>query len=440
MRLDATKRFREPLRNSLRRLTRSRIAHDSAALLIADWSKVALGLIASVVLARALGTQNYGMVILGTALVTTLTQFMSIRTGEGLIRFVGGAVARGNRGEAISFFYVGLGADMAVAAATLAAALIVLPWWVRFYPTSEALSGLVAIYVWSIPFLTLEGSFSSLSYVFKQFRLNAALTTLIGVFRVACLIVLAPLGPQAVMWGHVSIAAFSFLVWLSAGIWLLRRRIGTWHGSSYRNVARRFASFAFHTGVTASLTAVTKNIDVVVLGALRPAEEVAFYRIAYSAANLVAMPVAPVNTVLYPEMNEAWSLDNPQRVRYLIRQYVLYATVITAAIYGSLFVSIDWLVRVLYGAPFQSVANLVRILAVGILLGGVFHWARQATLAKGKPQLATAYSTAALALRLTLLVPLILAFGATGAAWTHVVVMVFTVILIRFYVLPRLGL
>jgi len=177
-----------------------------------------------------------------------------------------------------------------------------------------------------------------------------------------------------------------------------------------------------------------------VLGALRPVEEVGFYRIAYSAASLVSMPVAPVNTVMYPEMNEAWSLDNPQRVRRLIGRYVLHAAVITAAIYASLFVTIDWLVRVFYGVDFHPVGNLVRILGIGVLLGGVFHWARQATMAKGRPELATVYSTASLALRLLLLVPFILAFGAAGAAWTHVIVMIFTVALIRYYVLPRLGL
>lgn len=440
MTLDPISRLRKLCYDSVRRLTRSRIVQDSAALLAADWSKVALGLVTSVALARGLGTQDYGLIVLGVALVTTLTQFMSIRTGEGLVRFVGAAVARGNRQEAISFFYVGVAADIVVALITLAVAMIAIPRWARLYPTSEALGSLAAIYVWSIPFSTLEGSFSSLCYVFKQFRLNATLTILIGVFRVACLVALAPLGPRPVMWGHVAVAAFSFLVWLGAGIRLLAKRISVWRGSRYRETAKRFASFAFHTGVTASLTAISKNLDVVVLGAFRPVAEVGFYRIAYSAASLVSMPVAPVNTVMYPEMNEAWSLDNPQRVKRLVGRYVLHATVITTTIYVSLFLTIDWLVRIFYGTDFHPVGNLVRILGIGVLLGGVFHWARQATMAKGRPELATVYNTASLALRVLLLVPFILAFGAAGAAWTHVIVMIFTVALIRFYVLPRLGL
>ncbi len=440
MTVEVLSHFRQLIWGSLTRLACSRIVHDSAALLIADWSTVVLGLITSVVLARALGSQNYGMLVLGVAVVTTLTQFMSIRTGEGLIRFVGGAVARGDRREALSFFYVGVSADALVSLASVAVALTIIPWWVRAYPTSQALRELALIYVWSIPFATLEGSFSSVCHVFKQFKLYAGLTVLIGLFRVGSLVLLAPLGLRPVMWGYVAVAAFSFLVWLGAGVWLLGNRIGTWRGSGYRRAARKFASFTFHTGITASLTAVSKNLDVLVLGALRPVEEVGFYRIAYSAAGLVAMPVAPVNTVLYPEMTEAWTMENPQRVKRLIRQYVLHAAAVTAAIYVFLFVTIDWLVRIFYGAKFQPVGNLVRILAVAVLLGALFHWARQATLAKGQPHLATAYNAAALALRLALLVPFILAFGAPGAAWAYVIVMLFTVALIRLYVLPRLGL
>jgi O-antigen/teichoic acid export membrane protein len=433
-------RFPDLIRTSLARLVYSRIVHDSAALLIADWSTVALGLIASVILARALGSQGYGTLILGAAVVTTLTQFMSIRTGEGLVRFVGGAVARGDRREAISFFYVGVSADALVSVVTLAVALTVIPWWVRAYPASQLLRELALIYTWSIPFATLEGSFSAVCHVFKQFKLYAGLTILIGLFRVAILVVLAPLGLRPVMWGYVAIAAFSFLTWMGAGMWLLGRRVGTWHGSAYRSAARRFASFTFHTGLTASLTAVSKNIDVLVLGAFRPVAEVGFYRIAYSAAGLVAMPVAPVNTVLYPEMTEAWTMENAARVKRLIRQYVLHAAAVTAAIYVFLLVSIGRLVEIFYGVKFHPVANLVRILGVAVLLGGLFHWARQATLAKGKPHLATVYNSAALALRLALLVPFILAFGVAGAAWAYVIVMLFTVVLIRLYVMPRLGL
>ena len=78
---------------------------------------------------------------------------------------------------------------------------------------------------------------------------------------------------------------------------------------------REFMPFVFHTSVTASLKVITANIDVLILGAMRPISDVAIFRIGRSAAMLVVLPTLPIRTVIYPELNEALAKRDLARAR-----------------------------------------------------------------------------------------------------------------------------
>jgi O-antigen/teichoic acid export membrane protein len=380
------------------------------------------------------------LVIVATTLVNTVIQFATLRTDEALIRFMGASLTQGSHQEAITFFYVGLTADALVSAGTVLLALLLLPVVAHLYPEGAALRPLATIYLVSIPFLTLEDTFASLLSVFKRFGAQAALTVLVALSRLVALIMLAPSGTTAVVWGYVAVSVLSFALTCGVGLRLLRVNLKSFAAGNLRGAWRRFVPFTFHTSLTASLIAVAKNVEILVLGALRPVGEVSFFKIAQSASSLISMPTSPVVTILYPELNEAWARGDRSRARSLVRRYVLYALLVSAGIYVLLFVSVDWLVHAIYGSGYQPVGELVRILGLGVILGNVFHWARQATQARGKPELATFYNFGALALRIACVIPWVFYLGAIGAAWSYDLATCFAVALIVAYVLPRLDL
>ncbi len=432
--------MRERIKNLAGRLARSRIFRASSVLLIANWSSTALSIVTSIILTRLLGADGYGLIVIAIAVVNTITQFMDIRAGEGVIRFMGNALARGEKQEAMAFFYVGISADVLLMLATLVATLIFAPLAVEVSPQREVLRSLVLIYLWTIPFATLEETFSSVLNVFKRFNLLAIGTLVNGLILLAALVALAPYGVAAVMLGYVIAAACSFLLWLVMGLWLILKHVGTLRSVGYWAAWRRFLYFSFHTSFAQSIKAIMSNIDILLIGALRPPAEAGFFRIARSAASLITMPTAPVSDVIYPEMNEAWAVDNLQRVKRLIRQYMLATLGISTAVYTFLAVAADWLVGLLYPPAFAPAANLIRILGIGVVLESIFRWVRRATLAAGQPQLATFYSVAEVLWRFVITIPFVFYMGAMGAALAYVVVVVMTMTLIVLYVVPRIGL
>lgn len=413
-------------------------------LLIANWVTIGLSMVTSFVLARLLGPTNYGLVIIATTIVGTIVNFLDIRVGEGIVRFVGNALAREQRREAMSFFYVGVSADVALMLTTLLVSAIAAPLSARLYPEPDLVRRLVLIYILTIPFSTLEESFTSLINVYKRFNLLASGLIVIGLCRMVTLVLLAPYGIAAVTWGYVIVSAFSFVLWAVIGLWLLISNMGRLEEkvsrADYREAWRQFLPFAFHTSIIASLKAVAANVDVLLLGALRPAAEVSYFNIAHNAATLISIPTVPAISVIYPELNEAWARQDTQRSKSLIRRFSLISLAVGSACWLFLIVTADWLVQLFYGAAYAPVGMLIRILGFGIVLDSVFRWVRPMAMAQNKPQIVTFYSIALILFRIVLLVPFIHYLGATGAALTFDIITVMMALMIVVYAMPRLGL
>jgi len=427
-----------------KRVIQSRIARHSSMLLIANWVTTALAMVTSFVLARLLGPTNYGLVIIAYTIVGTIVNFLDIRVGEGIVRFVGNALAREERREAVSFFYVGVSADIALMLATLLVSAIIAPLSARLYPEPELVRRLVLIYLLTIPFSTLEESFTALVNVYKRFNLLASGMILISLCRTITLTLLAPHGLVAVMWGYVIVSAFSFVLWAVVGLWLLISNIGRLEGkigrADYIGAWRQFLPFAFHTSVIASLKAISANVDVLLLGALRTAAEVSYFNIAHNAATLIAIPTVPAISVIYPELNEAWARQDTKRSKSLIRRFSLISLAVSSACWLFLIVTADWLVWLFYGEAYAPVALLIRILGFGVVLDSVFRWVRPMAMAQNKLPIVTYYSIATILLRIALLIPFIHYLGAVGAALTFDIIMGVMILMIVVYAMPRLGL
>ncbi|HPV06436.1 MAG TPA: oligosaccharide flippase family protein [Aggregatilineales bacterium] len=431
----------ERLRDLFKQAVSSRIIRDSSAMSVASWVSTGISVLTSFALAAILGDEGYGLISIGIALVSTITEFLDIKTSEGLIRFFGNALARGEKREALTFFYVALTADVVLMLATLAAVLLLGPASAEVYgPDADEIRRLVRIYALTIPFAMLQGSFEPILTVMKRFSYLSVGRVLNSIVLTVGLIVGAQFGLEGVMWGYVVGAVVSFLTWaFGAGVNMLRT-FDSARGQDYLGAWKQFIPFSFHTSLTASLKAISHNLDVLVLGAVASPAVAGHFRVARSAATLISMPTLQASAVIYPELIEAWAAQHIERARRLVYQYTRISGLISLAAYAFFLVTADWLVALFYSPDFAPVGNLIRILGFGITLDTIFRWVRPATMAAGKPQVATVYNIGAVVAKVVLLVPLAYLLGAVGAAIAFDATIIVTVLMMVFYALPRLGL
>lgn len=428
------------LRAARNRIFGSRVLRDSSVLLLGNWLNLVIALVTSALLARALGTDGFGAMALAMTFVNFIIMFIDAHTDEALIRFMGAALARGERDAALTFFYAAVALDMLVAGLALGAVVVVVPPVARTYPDGALLEHLVWIYLLSTPFNILQSNFESVFKTFKRFRLSTVIRIASSIFSLILLVGLAAQGVGAVIWGQVVVVIVTFALFAGFAVWLLFKNLRGARARDYRQTFRQLLPFVFHTSFMGSLKSVAANIDILVLGALASTSAVGFYKIARSAVNLIALPVAPVTTVIYPLMNEAWAVGDRARVKYLIQRFMLYSGAITIGLTAVILVTADGLVSAVYGADYLPVATLVRIMSFGVILESVLGWVRTAALSAGKPGLVTFTGTMASIVFIPLDFLLIYHLGAVGSALGYICAVVMMIVLNMIFVQPKLGL
>jgi O-antigen/teichoic acid export membrane protein len=420
------------------RVFTSRVLRDSGVIFIGRWVNLALSILTSALVARALGLEQTGLVTLAMASVSIVVQFIDVRTSEALIRFMGNALARDERDEALSFFYIGLWVDVVVAGLAILLVLLIVPPILGGYPDRDRLLPLFSIFVLTTPFAILQNTFEAPFTIYRRFRLQTLLDIGIGVCSLVILVALAASGMEAVMWGYVLVAILNLLLTGGVAGWLLRQGLSGAQASGYRDRLRQFMPFAFHTSFLSSIKAVSVHVDALLLGALRGPADVAVFDKARSAISLMSLPISPVSSVVYPMMNEAWAKGDLARLKYLIRRFIGFSLALALPTAIVFFLAADWLVWLIYGPEFAPAAGIIRLMLLGMTFELVMGWVRTVALVAGRPELVTYTGITAILARYLPILPLINALGAAGSAIGYNIGAIASVLLNVIFVLPRL--
>lgn len=408
--------LRRTVQRMVWRLWESPIVHGSFSGMIGNFGATALFMARSILIARSLGSEMFGLMAYALALAMFVAEFIDMRGGDLIIRFVGAAVVKKEPVRAATFFRLGVlvdGAASLVALAVIAGVVIPLA---GKHPQHAALQALIRIFMLAVPLRLLKSPFYSLLVALKRFPLMAILQLVTRLVDLGSVLALLPYGAFGVAWSVVFVSGFDLLLTAVISSWVFWRRTGTLQGADYLPAWREFRPFAVYGSLLGSLQALTGSLDVVVLGALRPAAEVGFYSIARSAAMVLATAVGPVSQAVYPLLNEAWALRDRARVHRLIGRLMTVngsASVVASTV---IFFAAGWLVTTFYGPAYLPAAAVLRLLIVFIGLQTVTGWMRQMILIAGFPRSDFVAGLIGTGFFLALLVPFIYRGGVVGLA------------------------
>ena len=151
-----------------------------------------------------------------------------------------------------------------------------------------------------------------------------------------------------------------------------------WFPGRYRRDVSidRFVRFAGALVGTQALAYASKNVDSVLLGALRGPMELGFYNRAYQIVVLPLTQVTgPLSRVAIPVLSRLQ--DTPQVLEQYLRTAQFVTMTATAGFYGALIGFGEPLVELILGPPWTPAAPILQILAISGLfraLGQVPYW------------------------------------------------------------------
>ena len=348
------------------RLRSSQLAHDGAWSVILKAANTLFGFVTTVLLARLLGAEGYGIYAYAYALVTLL----ALPAESGLPNLVVRETARGMaQGRPDIVAGVWRWAGRVVAAVSLALVLVLGPALVAWQGGIHDVQGRTL--AWALPLVPLialgnvrGAALRGLKHIvagqLPEFVLRPGLfLILVGA---AALLASQPLSAPVAMALHVTAAFLAFLF----GAWVLWRHTPP-------AVRRARASVASKTWMTSTVLfalltgfgIVNNQASTIILGALEPPGQVGVFRVAMQVATLAAFGLQAVNLVVAPRFAELYARGEMKRLQRLVtastRAVLVFNVMLTVifAIFGRPFLPL------IFGPDFTASYVPLLIMLVG---------------------------------------------------------------------------
>ena len=375
------------------------MAKGAAWLVGLRWAMRGLGLLSTIILARLLTPQDYGIANLAIMVLGILDAMSEFRIDFVLIQKSHTDRTLYNTAWTLTVLR---GAVMAVLAMIVAT-----PWSQLF--DEPALAPIVYV----LAFTVLLDGFRNVGTIDffrdltleKEFWLN--LLARGGGFLSTVLVAIVLRNYWALIAGYVASKLFFLLLSYVMSSYRPRFSLNGW---------RSILSFSLWMWVNSPLIFLSMQADNFVLGKIFGAEVLGYYAVARRISDLPGSEfVGPVRNSLFPGL--ARVKDQPDQLR---RSFVgalamiMFVGVPAAVGIG---VTAEPFVRVVLGAAWADAAPLIEILMIGsvfLICGAACH---SVFLATGRPDLLTMVVCVRIVALLPLLPAAVSSFGAAGAAW-----------------------
>jgi len=372
-----------------------RVVKNSGYLFSATGLSAAFAMLQGILTARLLGVADFGT--LGAILVFTsvINKFASFRMGELVVKYVGQYSESGDQQRAAAVFKLAALTELAASLVAFGLIWLLAPVGAVYLAKDASLSGWFVFYGLIVLANIISESSTGLLQIYDRFRWMGIISVLQSF--VTLLIITWVYFTQGTMLGILT----AYLVGKTVGalgllLAALTEAGAHWGKNWWRTPLRliqpkmrELAYFAINTNISASLSLLRKDSELLWVSLLRDNVETGYYKLALTLANLVQMPVSPMTQATYPELSREVARKNWSNVRTVLRQGSYLAGGYTLAATLGLLLFGKPLIRFFYKPEFLPAFPALVILLTGFLVLNTFYWSRSALLAIGLPDYPT---------------------------------------------------
>jgi O-antigen/teichoic acid export membrane protein len=374
---------------SLRRDLRKLLAQGTM-LLSGQVAAAALAVVVAVVLARALGEEDYGRYVLVVATVIIVSQVIDVRVWEAATRFASDHLAYERRVEARAVLELAILLNLAgglVAMAILAALAAPIADELLQEPD---LTAAIVVYSAIAPMLALENATAAIFRIFDSFGRLGAL------FAGAALLRLISVGVVVAAGGGLSVILASLLIaetvavagFVATGLRMLGSSLPsdlTFLGrlGAIRGQFRIMGRFLAVSNLTSTLRILNERLDVVLVGALASPAAAGLLGLARTFVQPLVVLYRPFTDSIYPTLFSAAARGELNRARPLLDRMTRLAGTAMLLAAAVLSIASPWLIPAIAGEDFATAWEPLIPLAAGTAILGSLFWLQAAATAVG---------------------------------------------------------
>jgi O-antigen/teichoic acid export membrane protein len=175
-------------------------------------------------------------------------------------------------------------------------------------------------------------------------------------------------------------------------------------------------AFVLQSSAATGLLSLRSALAPLLLGVAAGPTQVGLFRIAQAPQSGFAAASSPVRLILLTEQTRDWERGDEARVLAGVRRYTLLATPLMLVVVPILFWLMPDLIRLVFGERYLDATDAARLILVAAGIQLAIGWTKSLPVAIGRPNLRLVTHGIETAVLLPLVVVLALEWGATGAA------------------------
>ncbi len=357
-----------------------RLVSNSSWLLGANGISAILSFITGILMARALGAEQYGVLALVTSFTSVANQVFDSRSWEVGIKFVTQFWNKGDERRALAVIKLGYFVDIFTALLAFLLVWFSADWGAQSFLGDTTYATFIRINALGLLFGWSSGT-AVLLRVFDHFDVSAKISAFFSLLRLLVIVLVLYIlhgNLEMLLWAYAAIALLTLLVNLTVTTILSRRHFH--HNMLFvslgclRGYGKEIGEFMLSTNVTALLKIVQTNGAVLALGWWSSTTQAGYFKVASSIANNLSLLYGPIFYAVYPEFSHLWQGNKVKEMRALAKKLTFlpmaigFACTVFAILLG------NTLIPLLFGEQYAPTLGALIILFVAQTITACTVW------------------------------------------------------------------
>jgi O-antigen/teichoic acid export membrane protein len=366
-----------------------KVVKNSGYLLSSNLIAMFLSIVQSVFAGRLLGVVGFGVIGTVTVFASTINRLLSFRMNELVVKYYGESMNNHQVQRAAAVIKAAALAEGASAILSFIILVIFAPLAAARLTDDAALAPYFILYGTIILANLVFESSTGILQVNNKFRSQAVINLAASILT-SGIIAWAYIAGRGLKEVLIAYLAGKFLLGIGTiilGFRDLNRTLGRgWWKTSFSHLPplKELAKFAFSTNLSSTIIMLVRDNEILWVAYFLTPLEVGYTKTALAIINLVQIPINPLISTTYPEINRAVVSRNWDQLRSLLRKVTIISggwtifTGIGLAVFGR------WLLG-FYGPDFIPAYLPMLIFLAGFGFANIFFWSRPLLLSLGLP-------------------------------------------------------
>jgi len=388
----------------------------------ANGVEYAASFIQSILLARFLGMEGFGLFVLVSTYIVIVNKIVDFRVWEVVTKYVAEFKEKDDLPSALSMIKLSYLVDFLSGVLSFLFILFSAGWICQHVLHRPDVQTAAKVYALVLLISTTQGTSSAVLRVFDKFRIQGLLSAFGSVITLGFIVGALLMRPEfiAVFWAIVWAAVVNAVIMTFVTVKHIAPYFqGMWERSKISLLKDRFREmtlFLFHTSFNYLITLATKDIDVVILNYFCGVASVGVYQIAKKIARGLGFLADPLYYAVYPDLAKMWAREARSEIRRYLSRITGLTAFVVLILTGLLSLFGGDIINFVYGPAYVEAFPALRVMVWGTMIATSLFWMRPVLLSMGKPGVLTGANIFSAVTMFVLSLILVPKYGYMGSA------------------------